>query len=439
MKRLKCRPAKKQITGLFVVCAAIFANTLIDFAPQLSGPLLLIACTVIGFDFVLSRYGRELTFSLEANHNWALFKTQVIKLVIENQSERAIEFDVTLHHSGTLVLTPALQTVNLNGHEKALTSFEMRPEQRGDAAIFGYEVRILSPFGLWQTNWLHSQVSDLKVYPDFSQITSSQHLNGVSNRPIDGLKLKKKRGQGIEFHQLREYRLGDSLRQIDWQATSKRRKLISREYQEEENQHVVVMLDASKKMNIEAEQGNHFDYALNGLLMLSHTVLKQGDWFSMQSFNHESRWLASVKGAQNVSRVMNHFYDLYPDQSCVDYSVAVNQLLAKRSKRSLVMLVTTLDEQSLDELLPALKLLQKYHLVAVINITNRALDETLEQPIEVFEDANQYCAALSLLTAHQANMKRLRKEGIIALDCKPEHLQPYVINTYLNVKHSGAL
>ena len=125
------------------------------------------------------------------------------------------------------------------------------------------------------------------------------------------------------------------------------------------------MLDASKRMNIDTQVGTHFDHALNALLLLAHTVLKQGDWFSMQSFNQTIRWLPNVKGVQNVSRVMNHFYDLYPDQSVSDYLVAANQLIQKRSKRSLVLLVTTLDEQSQDELLPAIKLLQKQPVSAV--------------------------------------------------------------------------
>jgi len=37
----------------------------------------------------------------------------------------------------------------------------------------------------------------------------------------------------MDFHQLREYRLGDSLRRIDWKATARMHRLISREYQDE--------------------------------------------------------------------------------------------------------------------------------------------------------------------------------------------------------------
>lgn len=439
MKRIKHRPAKRlvQLTALLLllllVCAIASVDSLVLTA------LLLVPLLLAFVDYIAAKSEPLLEVSAQTSLNMALYRRQALQVVIKNKAKHATMLDVSVHLSNAIELQKPQQTVFIDAMQQVKQSFTLRAHKRGDAQISAIELRVGSPFGLWQTNWLAVQAIQLKVYPDFSRVTSKQHLNGVVNKPISGLKLTKKRGDGIEFQQLREYRQGDSVRQIDWQATSKRRKLISREYQEEQNQHVIVMLDASKKMAIEANEGSHFDHALNALLLLSHTVLKQGDWFSMQSFNQNLRWLPDVKGAQNVSRVMNHFYDLYPDKSSSDYLVAVNQLIAKRSKRSLVLLVTTLDEQSIDELMPAIKLLQKHHLVALININNRAVNEVLDETIEKYEDATSYCAALALLNSHKANMAKLKKQGVIAIDCNPEQLLPHVLNTYLNVKHSGAL
>ncbi|MEQ3441976.1 DUF58 domain-containing protein [Pseudoalteromonas sp. BZP1] len=439
MKRIKHRPAKRlvQLTALLLLLLLVCAIASVD--SLVLTVLLLVPLLVAFIDYMAAKSEPLLEVSAQTNLNMALYRRQALQVVIKNKAKHATMLDVSVHLSNAIELQKPQQTVFIDAMQQVKQSFTLRAHKRGDAQISAIELRVGSPFGLWQTNWLAVQAIQLKVYPDFSRVTSKQHLNGVVNKPISGLKLTKKRGDGIEFQQLREYRQGDSVRQIDWQATSKRRKLISREYQEEQNQHVIVMLDASKKMAIEANEGSHFDHALNALLLLSHTVLKQGDWFSMQSFNQNLRWLPDVKGAQNVSRVMNHFYDLYPDKSSSDYLVAVNQLIAKRSKRSLVLLVTTLDEQSIEELMPAIKLLQKHHLVALININNRAVNEVLDEPIEKYEDATSYCTALALLNSHKANMAKLKKQGVIAIDCNPEQLLPHVLNTYLNVKHSGAL
>ncbi|MGO2011088.1 MAG: DUF58 domain-containing protein [Pseudoalteromonas sp.] len=439
MIRTKLRPAKRLVKLLFSLAVIILISALLALGNMFITAILIGLTLLVLIDFVLAWLPRDIEVAVKTSQNMALLRWQTAELIISNNSQQGLVTDVSLHFSNVIELDKPIKSVALANTEKACLAFRLRGQQRGNAALNTVELRISSPWKFWQTNWLIKQKIILKVYPDFSAVRASQSLNGISKKSIGGLKLAKKRGSGIEFHQLREYRQGDSVRQIDWQATSKRRKLISREYQEEQNQHVVVMLDASKKMNIEATRGSHFDHALNALLLLAHRVLKQGDWFSMQSFNQQTRWLANVKGAQNVSRVMNHFYDLYPDQSSSDYIVAANKLIAKRSKRSLVLLVTTLDEQSLEELLPAIKLLQKHHLVALVNIDNYALNEVIDEPIVDSQDATKYCVALSLLNSHKANMAKLRKEGVIAIDCKPEQLLPNVINTYLSVKHSGVL
>lgn len=439
MIRNKLRPAKRLIQLVFVL--VIFLPVLIfaEVARFLISLLILSTVVIALYDYLSSRSKPQLSINVQTKKNMALGRWQPIKIVVENMHQQLIFTDVSVHASDAIELSQAYKSVEIAQNEKALVHFSMCAHQRGDAQLRAIELRVTSKLMLWQNNWLLPQNTVLKVYPDFSRMTSSESINGMKNTSINGLKLSTKRGEGIEFHQLREYRQGDSIRQIDWQATSKRRKLISKDYQEEQNQHVIVMLDASKKMNIDTQVGTHFDHALNALLLLSHSVLKQGDWFSMQSFNQAIRWLPDVKGAQNVSRVMNHFYDLYPDQSVSDYLVAANQLIEKRSKRSLVLLVTTLDEQSQDELLPAIKLLQKHHLVAVINISNYALDDAITQPILNYEDALTYCATLSLLNKHKANMGRLKKEGVITIDTPPERLLPHILNTYLSVKHSGVL
>ena len=77
--------------------------------------------------------------------------------------------------------------------------------------------------------------------------------------------------------------------------------------------------------------------------------------------------------------------------------------------------------------------------MALINIQNQAIRETLSAEVETLSDANRYCAAIELNNAYDINLKRLAKEGVLCVDTQPEFLLPYVINTYLNVKHAGIL
>jgi len=444
MKQIAFKPSYTIIKVVGVLISLFIAvNVLVNSNENANYLNFINACAIFTLllsviDFKNSRKAPQITVIRSVSNKLSFNRWHNVEYIVENNSNSPYSFSIREHIGQHFQLTGLPKNIHIPANEKASVHFKLKSIQRGQATVGPIELCLTSPAGLWQNYWLIDDTITVKTYPDFERL-KQQSLNGVQNQPINGLKQMKKRGGGTEFHQLREFRQGDSIRQIDWQATSKRQKLIAKEYQEEQNQHVVVMLDAGNQMNIETEIGSHFDAALNALLMLSHTVLKQGDWFSMQSFNQKERWLPAVKGAQNVSRVMNHFYDVQPDETTSDYQQAVTHLLKKRSKRALVLMVTTLSDQSIDKLLPALKSLQRHHLVALVNIDNVALTETLSADINTLSDAHRHCAAVDLKNTYQKNLNRLRKENIICINSQPEHLMPQVINTYLSVKHAGLL
>lgn len=443
MKRIAYRPSALLIKLLFGLTVVILSINLLLHETDIDHDLVLSICILLLCVFSIDLWKSKTLLAIQVTRDMpqqlSFNRWHNVQLDIKNNSNKPIHFFVEQHLSNTFEKDHDFNKLLLNAQQETQIHFRIKSLKRGPAIIGDIELCIDSPWRLWQSHWLIPQETPVKVYPDFKRINQQHSLKGINNVQQTGLKKLIKRGDGIEFHQLREYRQGDSIRQIDWQATSKRQKLIAKDYQEERNQHIIVMLDAGVNMKLETDFGTHFDAALNALLMLSHTVLKQGDWFSMQSFNRTERWLPAVKGAQNVSRVMNHFYDLEPDESASDYMQAVNDLLAKRSKRSLVLLVSTLNDQSFIDLLPAIKRLQQHHLVALVNIENVALAETLSADINNVSDANRYCAAVELKNIYNMNLKRLSKEGVICVESKPESLLPQVINTYLNVKHSGLL
>lgn len=401
--------------------------------------LLIVALGTGLIDLIRSRKTPLLTIERTMPSKLSFNRWHTLSYELVNTSSQAISLSFKEHLNDNFELDWPHTNITIFPGEKALQKFRIRSLKRGPAQVGPIELCIYSSLRLWQRFWVNSDLIEVKTYPDFERLKQYQSLKGINNLPMEGLKLVQKRGSGIEFHLLREFRQGDSIRQIDWRATSKRQKLIAKEYQEEKNQHIIVMLDATNRMNAETKVGTHFDAALNALLMLSHTVLKQGDWFSMQSFNQKERWLPAVKGVQNVSKVMNHFYDLESDESASDFMSAVDSLLSKHHKRSLVLLVTTLNDQNIEELLPALKRLQQHHLVALINIENVALTDALKEELTTVSDADRYCAAIELKNNYIYNLKRIEKSGVICIDTKPQFLLPYVINTYLNVKHAGIL
>ncbi|MED5388865.1 MAG: DUF58 domain-containing protein, partial [Pseudomonadota bacterium] len=113
-------------------------------------------------------------------------------------------------------------------------TYHYRPSRRGPAQFSDLVFWFPSRLSLWRLRKVCPATCTVPVYPDFSRL-SHAGLDANHAHLLTGTRLQPRRGEGMEFHQLREYHPGDSLRQIDWKATARRRSLISREYQDEQN------------------------------------------------------------------------------------------------------------------------------------------------------------------------------------------------------------
>jgi uncharacterized protein (DUF58 family) len=329
--------------------------------------------------------------------------------------------------------------VHLAAQQQVRLSYRIRPTVRGSFHFPGVHLRILSPWGLWQQTRYVTHKSDIKVYPNFAAMTRYTLLATENRLGQLGIRKLQRRGEGLDFHQLREYRYGDTLRQIDWNATARQKKLISKEYQDERDQQIIFLIDCGQRMLAHDGVLSHFDHTLNALLLLSYVALRQGDALGLLSFSGERRWLAPRKGAGVVKAVLNSLYDVQPTLQTSDYLRAAEDLMHHQKRRALVILVSNLRDQENDELLPALKLLHRKHLVMLASLRETIIDNVLETPPHNFTQALRCAATLDYLHHRRQAHQILHQHGILYLDTVPEQLPVQLINRYLDIKRSGRL
>ena len=317
--------------------------------------------------------------------------------------------------------------------------YRLRPLQRGDCAIDGLDLLLASSLGLWQRVLYCPCRTDLKVYPDFSAITGYNLMATDNHVSQLGIRRVPRRGEGMEFFQLREYRQGDSNRQIDWKASANKQKLISKEYQDERDQQIITMIDSGRRMRSNEDGLGHFDHAINASVLLSYVALRQGDSVGLMSFGGNQRWLPSSKGAANINRILNHVYDLQPTTNASDYSGAAQFLVQRQRKRSMVILVTNTRDEDVDDLMASIHLLRKHHLILLASIVEPVLKQVMEQPVRSLEDAYRYCGGSDYLARRRKMQRKLRDSGVFVLDVLPEQLPIAVINSYLEIKRAGYL
>jgi len=369
-----------------------------------------------------------------------------VRVRLRNTSENPIQFCVYDHHPGQCEARGLPQDVRLGPGAWAELRYQVRPLARGRHAFGPAQVFLDSPWRFWRRNGMVGQGETVKVYPNFAVVAGST-LRATDRRlPSLGIIRKRKRGEGMEFNQLREYRRGDALRQIDWKATSRMRKLISREYQEERDQQVVILLDCGRRMRskesgmgLRDEPLSHFDHALNALLLLGYVALRQGDAVGLQTFGGPTRVLRPRKAMPTLNSFLNALYDLEPTTHASDFLAAAKDCAARLTKRSLVVVVSNLRDEDSEDLQPALALLRRRHLVLFASLREAALDSALQNGIHEFKDALRAGALHDYLSARREAFDRLRAHGALCMDVTPQQLAAGLVNRYLEIKRSGRL
>ena len=173
------------------------------------------------------------------------------------------------------------------------------------------DVRVRSRWGLCELLERLGTTEVRRVYPDFAQVARYAWLAGDRRLQEIGIKTYQQRGEGTDFKQLSEYRVGDSVRHIDWRATLRLGKPIVREFQDERDQCVLLLVDCGRRMRADDRQGaigtTHFDQVLNAVMLLTYVALKQGDAVGAMTFGTpagEERSFAPRKGAHALNALM---------------------------------------------------------------------------------------------------------------------------------------
>jgi uncharacterized protein (DUF58 family) len=317
-------------------------------------------------------------------------------------------------------------------------SYQLLILERGLHVFECLGLRLRSPFGLWLVAETIPVTNEVRVYPDFMSIMHYTLLATDNRLSQAGLLRHQRRGLGLEFHQLRDYRQDDSLRQIDWKASARAHRLISREYQDERDQQIVFLMDCGERMRAKDDDLSHFDHTLNAALLLGYVALRQGDAVGLCTFGHDKpRYLAPRKSVAAVNTLLNVVYDLQPSWQTPDYLLAAQYLSQRLTKRALVVLVTNIRDEDDDTLEPAMRHLRKNHAVTIASLREPVFDQLENDALTDFDEALTYAAAMDYSNDRRRQVIALRHNGIQILDVTPKNLPIALINHYWERKRAG--
>jgi uncharacterized protein (DUF58 family) len=362
-----------------------------------------------------------------------------VRLRIANAAGMRVRLELHDHHPASFEAEGLPRRLELERAQWTEIAYQVRPVARGETQFGAAEIRLHSPLGLWRVRKSSGNASQVRVYPNFRALAKYTLLATDNRLSQIGVLQVRRRGEGTEFHQLREYRQGDSQRAIDWKATSRTARLISREYAEEKDQRVLLVVDCGRRMASKDDELSHFDHALNAALLLGHVAARQGDAVGLMTMAGVDRYIEPRKSVAAVNVILNRVYDIEPTLAVPDYHLAARDVMRRVRRRSLIIVLTNLRDEDDETLLPALKLLRTRHLVVLASLREAIISRALSARVDSFERAVTHAAAADYLAARERTFRRIGASGAVCLDVEPERLAISLVNRYLELKRGGRL
>ncbi|MCE0499737.1 MAG: DUF58 domain-containing protein [Methylacidiphilales bacterium] len=364
-----------------------------------------------------------------------------VELTLFNQAERRITFEVVDSPPSDFTGSAKIITRRLPAHREIMQTYTLKSFRRGVFDFGAIFYRVTGPLGLIQRQGRIDLPQRVQVLPDLAGEDSRDLQLALAGALHTGRRKSLQRGEGSEFESLREHQRDDDFRHIDWKASAKRGKLISRQYETERDQRLMIMLDFGRLMSPKIGPYRKLDYAINASVHLAQIALHKGDLVGYALFNDELRAFAEPKkGQAQMSHFVRNLILIQPSRFESDYTAVFHHVMRRCSRRTLIICFTDLsDSESARSLLQAALPLRPRHLPVIITVSNsEILAVTRNEPENEFE-VYRHVAAMEIWNEYQRTLRGLRSRGVQTVSVPAQDLSTATINEYLQIKETARL
>ena len=332
--------------------------------------------------------------------------------------------------------SPAEHAIRLPPRGAVTLRRRLTPQRRGAFRLDAVDVRMASPLRLWNRFRRFPLESRLNVYPDMKQLSDYAVLARTNRLSLIGVRRTRHVGQDSDFERLRDYSRDDNYRHIDWRSTARRRKLTVRQFQSDQSQRVIFLLDCGRMMTNTHGDYSLLDHALNASLMMAYVALAQGDSVGMLCFSDAVHsYIPPRGGASQMNRLIQAGFDQFPRLVESRYDQAFLYLAGRCKRRSLVALTTNvIDEVNAAAVVDHLSHLSGRHLPLGVLLRDREMFEAADSPSEEPFAMYRAAAAADILLWRDQVLSDLQHRGVLVLDAFPDELTAPLVNQYLDVK-----
>ncbi|MDR3614289.1 MAG: DUF58 domain-containing protein [Candidatus Obscuribacterales bacterium] len=326
--------------------------------------------------------------------------------------------------------------------------YNVLPNRRGAYNFGDINVRYRSAFGLFYHQVKIPAARAVKVFSDMKAL---HDLSIKLSRSSElGELQQRRRGQGTDFSSLKEYTVGDDAKSIDWKATARRDRPVVRTYEAEQEQRMLILIDAGRTMTSDLEGLTRFDHALNAALCLALTGLSHNDQVGFGIFaDRPLAYLPPRRGKGYLKNILEVSFDVEPKMVEPDYIGMLSHFATMQKSRCLFVLLTDLtDPTGSQALLSGLASLAPRHLPFCVTLEDRQINAVALTSGSKIASANmddnleaiyKRAIATDLLAQRELALSVLQRRGCLILDCPPQELSDKLVDAYLDIKTRAKL
>ncbi|MBO5971867.1 MAG: DUF58 domain-containing protein [Alistipes sp.] len=213
---------------------------------------------------------------------------------------------------------------------------------------------------------------------------------GLSDEIFAGKYHTAFRGRGMSFSEVREYRPGDDVRDIDWNVTARSHRAHVKVYEEERELTMMLLVDVSPSRMFGSEELTKKNLTTEIAATLAFSAAKNNDKVGCILFSdHIEKFIPPKKGRSHILMIIRELISFTPSGHNTNISEALRFLVGVNKKRTTTFLLSDLINSSEDmpKLEDALKIASSKHDIMAIRVYDRRDAELPDVGIVEVEDA----------------------------------------------------
>lgn len=201
-----------------------------------------------------------------------------------------------------------------------------------------------------------------------------RHLEISTRRILSGSLIGDSRsalkGFGFDFDQIREYHVGDDVRFIDWKSSSRTNQLLVKQYIEERNRKIIIVVDISASslygsLNVMRAE---LHAQLAGVLALVSSYGQDAVGLLLFSDMVEC-FIPPARGRMHIHMIMQRLFAYTPRRTKTHINVALEYLAQLRNTQAVVCMISDFIDTGFEKMLRTIG--RRYDVIAVRSIDRR--------------------------------------------------------------------